>query len=352
MKLAIIATTRREIEATRDDAMTETAHQLRGQLESEWVRATGGQVVDDAAVHREMAKLLVNGEDLMAQEAPRREFMRDLAVDCIISARVSVQVAAVRLEASVCAAPSGASVPYTVTVDKTKAMRLYLGEPVPGTLLVRAPGEARVIVDQVQRGHGGSHPVEVELPAGHHSVLIEKDAYKSFSQNFVMGNDQTIRLSAKERNNSSAPLRAALFSMVAPGFGMMPYSNYWDLKRKRVATAGEGVAAWGALLFYGGGVWWFVDHFGYELNWLKQDRSRSTEAQIALGVTGIGYAMNLGGAFAVGMEFSQHNRELVRGKFGAVVPGEEDGTGAGQVAVLPWHLGQVPECSLALKARF
>ncbi|MFB9215939.1 SUMF1/EgtB/PvdO family nonheme iron enzyme [Vibrio sinaloensis] len=56
----------------------------------------------------------------------------------------------------------------------------------------------RVLIDGVSYG---STPVEVMLPIGEHTILVEKDGYYPFSKSVVVKSDYSVRAQLKERTN-------------------------------------------------------------------------------------------------------------------------------------------------------
>jgi formylglycine-generating enzyme required for sulfatase activity/predicted nucleic acid-binding Zn-ribbon protein len=68
------------------------------------------------------------------------------------------------------------------------------------TVMIRSSQfDDRVTIDGVRYG---STPIEVMLSGGTHQITIEKEGYKSFSRQFTIGQDQTIRANLVAKSNA------------------------------------------------------------------------------------------------------------------------------------------------------
>lgn len=197
-----------------------------------------------------------------------------------------------------------------VAIIDDHELRIYLNEPIPGVLVVRAPEESRIQIDGEDRGAGGKVPVSLSLDPGEHQVAIVKPTFARFQRHIAMTSDAGMELRVHERDCSGVPAASLLASALVPGLGALMYGRP---KSDRRGSAGpEATAYTGAAIFYVAGGLAVADILREPTFLTKRSRSTYHKIEVAeIGAAVVGYVLNMVGALAIGRDFAARNRELI-----------------------------------------
>lgn len=202
----------------------------------------------------------------------------------------------------------------TASGDATmdRSLLEFLGRPVPRTFAVHAPDGTVISVDGSTVGTVMGSPLRIPLTPGSHAVVANLPGYATHFSSLEMPGARDLAMELKKRNCTGAPLYATLYGAILPGLSIAMYGSP-ELPDGSYKHGSTTVAYMGSALFYGALATWAIDKAAAEdpLTLESQDR-RDKIQKIELGAALVGYAVNLIGSYALGVDFARDNRSLVR----------------------------------------
>ena len=274
---------------------------------AQWTAHAGASAADPTTSAELLGGMLLEKTDLLNDEY-RNAFLSTAGADVLVLTAVLPEESDLCIVITFCRFDQEA-VRKKVTVEKTDDLRRYLGEPIPGTLIVRAPDDARITADGSFLGTGGS-PLRCRLAPGQHEIRVTKTDFPPHTRTLRMMPESQVEMVVRQKDNSAAPVLALLSSAVLPGLGAAVYGR--PATEQAVQQLPEAVTFASALLFYVAATMWIVDETK-EVDFLSRKSSDRYESikKGELYCAGAAYAVNLVASFIVGKQYAEKNRQLV-----------------------------------------
>jgi len=227
----------------------------------------------------------------------------------------------------------GGWAPFSASSDLTKdrAILAFLGLPVPRNLAVKAPSGTAISVDGHGIGTCHGDAVTIPLAPGNHNVSANLFGYATYFAAIEMPGTHDLSIELKTRDCTAVPLYSTLYGALVPGLSIAMYGSP-ELPDGTYKHGSSTAAYIGAFVFYAGMTTWAIDKLASNEQLTLESRDRQQKIHtIELAVGLAGYALNVIGSYAIGVDFAKDNRSLVQAKSSltddqAMAPGGSEAT--------------------------